>query len=217
MRSLFERSAVQWLIDRLLPDPAYCCACNIESILGEDGLCEDCRKKLWVHPGRQAEPPLDDLSVSMYYSRPIRLPILRLKYDCDLYTARYLAQFARIPPEWRADLIVPVPIHPITRALRSFNHTALIAAVVSDATGIPFAPNALRKVRFTLPQKRLTHRARVKNLRNAYRADSLVKGLRMVVLDDVCATGTTLSECARALKNAGAEKVYGCAIASDAR
>ena len=66
-------------------------------------------------------------------------------------------------------------------------------------------------------QKKLSQAERLKNIKGSFEADSLVKGLRVVIVDDVFTTGATVYECARILKRAGASKVYLSAVTSPDR
>ena len=198
----------------VMPGPFRCRACDRESLLGEDGLCDECRPAVLPFPLLSALPPLDGLSVGVYYTEPIRLAVLRLKTMYDPDAAEFLASFLRIPADWQPDLLVPVPQHPIDAVVKGWSHTKALTRALSAETRIPCNMQLLRKVRLTLPQKKLTAESRAKNQRRAYAAAPQVKGLRIVVIDDLRTTGATLNECARALKLAGAAKVYGCVVAS---
>jgi len=103
-----------------------------------------------------------------------------------------------------ADIVVPVPLHRRRRRSRGFNQAADLARQL----GLPVVP-ALRRTRATPSQTDLPAARRHANVRNAFtlsrRCD--VRGLRVVVVDDVSTTGATIEACARVLKEAGAEEV----------
>ena len=110
--------------------------------------------------------------------------------------------------QWTSDLIVPVPLSRRRRALRGFNQSELIGARFSGRTGIPMDPNALMKVRHTKDQVGLNAEERRKNLLGSFAAEeNLVRGKRVLLLDDVMTTGSTFAECTSALLAAGADSV----------
>ena len=121
--------------------------------------------------------------------------------------AGYLADFwKRIGKD--ADIVVPVPLSGERLAQRGFNQSALIAGDFSKKTGIPFRPNALAKIVHTPTQVGLNAEQRRENLSGAFAAeDILVRGQRVLLLDDVMTTGSTFAECSAVLLDAGAKSV----------
>jgi ComF family protein len=114
----------------------------------------------------------------------------------------------------RFDVIVPVPLHPARERERGFNQASLLAELLSKQTSIRCRP-LLQRIRYTTTQTALDRSERMENLHNAFRlrkkAD--VRGLRVLLIDDVLTTGSTLSECARVLKRAGAISVHAATAA----
>jgi competence protein ComFC len=112
------------------------------------------------------------------------------------------------------DLIVPVPLHPAKRRERGFNQAELLARALSRRTRLPIVL-ALERVRYTTTQTALDRTERMENLRNAFRLrpGRNVRGSRVLLVDDVLTTGSTLSECARVLKKSGASSVYAATAA----
>jgi ComF family protein len=107
-----------------------------------------------------------------------------------------------------ADLIVPVPLHPLRLLQRRFNQSALLARALGKRCAKPVALRALRRVRRTPPQVGLVKDDRQRNVTGAFavpgRMAGTVAGKRVLLIDDVITTGATASACARALKAAGA-------------
>jgi ComF family protein len=103
-----------------------------------------------------------------------------------------------------ADVAVPVPLHRSRQRSRGFNQAADLARHV----GLPVMA-ALRRVRATPSQTDLPAARRHANVRDAFAMvrGQNVRGLRIVVVDDVCTTGATLEACARVLRDAGAAGV----------
>jgi len=112
-----------------------------------------------------------------------------------------------------ADIIMPVPMTRGGLIRRGFNQSALVARALGKARGIPLRLDVLLKTRETPPQLGLSRRARLRNLRGAFRAEPGVRGLNVIVLDDVITTGATMRECAKALKKEGAAGVTAISIA----
>jgi ComF family protein len=114
----------------------------------------------------------------------------------------------------RFDLIVPVPLHPARERERGFNQATLLAELLSDRIGLPVRL-VLERARFTTSQTAHDRTERMKNLHDAFRLRKKmnVRDLRVLLIDDVLTTGSTLSECARVLKKAGALSVFAATAA----
>jgi len=115
-------------------------------------------------------------------------------------------------------LVVPVPLHRSKRRQRGFNQAELIARAALKINALPaakLATDVLERTRPTVSQIGLTRPQRVENIRGAFRVrhPSRVSGRNVILVDDVLTTGTTVSECARVLRKAGAEKVWVATVA----
>jgi ComF family protein len=112
------------------------------------------------------------------------------------------------PRDERFDVIVPMPLHWLRRWQRGFNQSALLAKEIARRCGIPVI-RAARRRRSTAPQAGLSNARRRVNVAGAFAPTrrGSVRGLRVLLVDDVMTTGATASACARALKNAGARYV----------
>lgn len=113
------------------------------------------------------------------------------------------------------DILVPVPIHRRRLLTRRYNQCALLANCLSTKIGIPTDCRSLIRARNTVPQVELSGRARRTNLKNAFKVKypQNIKGKRIVLIDDVSTTGSTLNECAKVLHKAGAEAIYALTLA----
>jgi ComF family protein len=157
-----------------------------------------------------------DAAVAAYRGRGIvRQIIHELKYGRQIHLRHLVARWlhASLDDERlcgrRFDVIVPVPLHPARQRERGFNQASLLAELLSARTSIPVKP-LLERTRYTTTQTALDRSERMENLHNAFRLrkNADVRGLRVLLVDDVLTTGSTLNECARVLKHAGAFSVY---------
>lgn len=107
------------------------------------------------------------------------------------------------------DLIVPVPLHYWRLVSRRYNQSALIADELAHKTGKPAAIELLKRTRATPPQGYLKARERRKNVRKAFAVnpDVDITGKNIVLIDDVLTSGSTVNECTKVLKKAGAARV----------
>ncbi|MDQ5988648.1 MAG: hypothetical protein CSYNP_04409 [Syntrophus sp. SKADARSKE-3] len=112
-------------------------------------------------------------------------------------------------------LIVPVPLHPKKLRERGFNQSAILAKALSGQYAIRIDFMSLRRLHYTEPQVGLGSKERERNVRKAFAVDKpdKVEGERILLVDDVYTTGSTLRECARCLMDAGAERVAALTLA----
>jgi ComF family protein len=107
-----------------------------------------------------------------------------------------------------AQALVPVPLHSARQREREFNQAEILARLLSKRSGIPLAL-CLQRTRYTTTQTRLDRHERMENLRGAFRVRHTpsVTGRHLILIDDVFTTGSTVEECARVLRAAGAASV----------
>jgi ComF family protein len=113
------------------------------------------------------------------------------------------------------DCLMPVPLHVDRLREREFNQSLLLADRLNRRLRLPLSYDNLVRLRSTQPQTDLSRKARLKNLRSAFglARPEAVRSRRILLVDDVCTTGTTLNECAKALRKAGAKEVYAVTLA----
>lgn len=115
---------------------------------------------------------------------------------------------------WEIDLISPVPLSHERKAERGYNQAAHLAKPLAAKLGITYLPYALRRVRNTRSQVGLSADERHVNVKGAFEAiPEIVNGKRVLVVDDVMTTGSTLSACADALFDAGSLSIFCLALA----
>ena len=183
-------------------------------------VCDGCGIPFAYDPGARCAACLarprafDAARAACLYDETSRDPILKLKHadrlDLAPMLARWVSRAARELIE-AADAIAPVPLHPLRLLRRRYNQAAEIARPLAVLTGTPYLPDALVRRRATATQGGKSGSGRKRNVAGAFhvppsRADQ-VKGLRILLIDDVLTTGATAEGCARALKAAGAARV----------
>lgn len=224
------RAAAGGLLDALLPP--HCLSCN-EPVSKPASLCIACwqRLRLLDDPvcGRLGIPfPYDpgegivsaqalaDLPVwdraraAVIFDDVTKEIVHAFKYgdrtEAGLFMARQMERAgARLIAE--ADLILPVPLHWTRLWKRRFNQAAFLAQHLARASGKPYAPQLMKRVKRTPSQVGLDREARRKNMGRAFKVAKPLDGKAMLLVDDVRTTGATLAACTLALKKAGAARV----------
>ena len=186
-------------------EAGYCPQCGEPSALEDAPIvpCGECLQKL---------PPWNDFLFHGIYEGDLRELILRGKFRGGLDAldalGRMLAALcvehysAALPPQ----ILIPLPLHPSRLRERGLDQCLEIARPVAKALGIPLRVDMLRRVRTAVPQASLNREAR-KKLRQIFEASPDVSGMRILLLDDICTTGATLSRATEALLEAGALSV----------
>jgi len=188
------------------------CGAEVGPFVITDHGCVHCRKK----------PLKFDSVVSLgMYDETMRKAILSAKWSHSSVGIEALAALLcetrkRSLQDLEADLIIPIPHGMRNRLTRHFNPATLIAGKLSRRLGILFDQHILGRSRGTRPQKRVPVQQRFDNQKDAFvvRGADLVKGKRVLLVDDVLTTGATCSEAARILKANGAKA---CPVAVIAR
>ncbi|MEW6002981.1 MAG: ComF family protein [Nitrospirota bacterium] len=106
----------------------------------------------------------------------------------------------------RIDGIIPVPLSIKKLRERGFNQSLLLARVVSKSTGVPLLMDTLIKKKETLPQTGLSAKERLLNLRGVFEVKGNIRGIRLLIVDDVMTTGATVTECSKQILKAGAKE-----------
>ncbi len=202
--------------------PTRCPVCG-DFIGCFDNFCKSCTDTLPHYDGDNFVDGADGLAAAFYYDDNISPAVMLLKdgicgnaaYAMGNALSDSLSGFEFTAD---ADMIIPVPLHRKDRRRRGYNQSELIGRQLSRRLGIPLRSDIIRKIRRTAEQKSLTLAERKVNLRDAF---SIVKpedvsGKTIILIDDVCTTGSTLAEAASMLKKNGADKVF-CAACCKTR
>ena len=204
--------AARWLLDFVFPpccghcgkvDQRFCGAC----------LHELSRVPLQV--AQKTNEHLDDLCATGPHEGVLQNALQAFKYEGATLLSEPLASRlteALRGRAWVIDRIVPVPLHPERLWERGYNQSQLLSQQVARDLRLTCVADCLWRARHTQQQTRLSEEERRRNVRDAFEASEDVRGLSILLVDDVLTTGSTLGECAAALKAKGADAVYGIAV-----
>ena len=221
------------LLDLVLPP--LCLACR-KPVAQQGGLCGDCWGGIHFldepccmrcgHPFASVDqagmecgaclqdpPAFERARAAFRYDDASKGLVLSFKHADRPGLARYVTPWmarAAAPLLAEADLLVPVPLHPLRLLHRRYNQAALLANALSRRSGVRCIPDLLRRTRRTPPQGKLGRAAREQNVKGAVKLAKtidLVREKRILLVDDVLTTGATLGECVRVLRQSGAAAV----------
>lgn len=182
-----------------------CKKCGKPVRYAEQEFCEDCKKtehafeqgaSLWLHKG------------------PVSWSIYQFKYHNrrifgEFYAKELWRLYGKLIKAWQIDVIVPVPLHWRRRRDRGYNQAEIIARHLGRLSGIPVNCKAIKRVRYTRPQKELNDKDRKKNLKEAFRVTRYwKKESKVLIIDDIYTTGNTIDSAAQELRKNGAEKIW---------
>ncbi|MDX1410964.1 MAG: ComF family protein [Nitrospirales bacterium] len=158
-------------------------------------------------------PPAFTRAWTFYpYKSPLKEAIGLFKYRGKVSLAGPLATLfmKALTPLPKIDVILPVPLHPIRLREREYNQSLLLAFPLSTQLCLPISYSTLVRIRPTTPQTSLKRKARIKNLRRSFvvTQPTILRNKSILLVDDVFTTGTTVNECAKALRKAGVSQVY---------
>lgn len=198
-----------------------CRKCGKEVIGERTEYCPDCmRHKRSFESG-----------VALFrYNEAARKSMAAVKYKnkreyLDFYAAAADYRFRRTAAAWRADALIPVPVHVSRMRTRGFNQAEEFARRLGKLWDVPVETGVLVRSKKTVPQRELNPQERLKNLQQAFTVrperrtygqkqahgggNCLRDALKTVILiDDIYTTGSTMEACARALKEAGVSEIH---------
>ena len=212
-RCVHCQDADQWLcqacfekIDFIQPPVCTRCGTPLDPRLSG---CEECERNQLV--------AIDGIrSAAHFLDNPIRSAILQLKYQNHKAIGSTLAQI--LSSSYRkygiaADVIIPVPLHKSRFKERGYNQCELLARPLGEMLGLPVNTHSLRRVKRTKTQMTLAQSERHQNVRGAFDCTGCdLADLTILLIDDVCTTGSTLDSCATALKASAVTAVWGLTL-----
>ncbi|MDE6539622.1 MAG: double zinc ribbon domain-containing protein [Ruminococcus sp.] len=195
--------------------PSRCPVCD-EIINVNDRFCPDCTEKITSYTGSFRISGASEFFSAFEYNKEIMPAVFLLKKgNCGNSAHAFGACLADVLKNnnisEKTDIIVPVPMSDESRQRRGYNQSELIAETVSAEINKP-VKCIVRKIRETKEQKSLGRAGRKLNLMNAFQVTENITRKRILLIDDICTTGSTLSEIAVLFRTNGAEDVI-CATA----
>lgn len=191
--------------------PNRCPVCN-KIINANDRFCQMCTNKLTMYTGNFEITGASEFFASLVYDKAVMPALFMLKNgecgNADYAFGEYLSDVLKEHDmQSKVDFIVPVPMTKQAFRKRGYNQAELISKVVSAEINIP-VKSVLKKAHDTKEQKKLDRADRKLNVKNVFEIMEDVSGQRILVIDDICTTGSTLSEISLLLRRNGAENVF---------
>lgn len=186
-------------IPRVLPPLCVCCGRALPPG-GTVSLCARCQN------GRLQ---ITQIRTVVYFEGVVRKAVHRFKYNGLTALSEPLGKLMAsywVEHPMPVDLVVPVPLHLARLRERGYNQAALLARELASRTNLAVNEQVLERRRATAPQVELNARQRMENVRDAFHCvrEDVLDGKQILLIDDVCTTGSTLEACAAALRAGGA-------------
>jgi ComF family protein len=238
MEDFFLKSK-NFLLDLLFPK--YCLGCGSEgSYLCEDCLstidileyqfCPGCQKRLV--DGKVCSTCKKSIKINgLYFAAPyqnklVKKMITQFKYEPFVKELKeslayliitHLELCDKKESDFSEFYLIPVPLEIKRLKWRGFNQSEEIGKELAKSLKTPLVSDVLCKIKETLPQMELSVEKRKENIKGAFLVKNKEKiaGRKILLVDDVYTTGSTMNECARALKESGAKEIWGVAVARE--
>jgi len=196
-----------------------CPACVVKLPIIKEARCKKCSKPM-EHEGeycfdcQHKKHYFDEGYASLLYDERMQRSIAyfknhgRREYG-EFYAKLLMRSAYRIVNRWQVDILLPVPIHRARTNARGYNQAEVIGHVLSKGLSIPIRTDIIKRVKNTKAQKELDISERKKNVGGAFALSEEVSNYkRILIIDDIYTTGSTIDEIARELRKRGVEKVY---------
>ena len=233
------RKAGKLFLDMLYP--RRCPVCHDIAVPGGSRICNVCREKLKPITGprcfRCSKPlkreeqeyckdcrktRLFDQGIGIFpYGSVLQESLFKLKYGKRQEYGSFYGQIAavysrEIIRNWGVEIIIPIPLHRKRIEKRGYNQAELIAEALGKTLCIPVDSRLMKRKVNTRPQKELDYRERKQNMKNAFFLKGENRYRRILLVDDIYTTGSTIEAAAELLKRNGAENVFFLTIAMGA-
>lgn len=167
--------------------------------------CGDCaKKKHYYNSGR----------VVWVYTKEMRQSIYRFKYNnkreyADFYTEEILQLYGSWIRNLGVEAIIPIPLHNRKYRVRGFNQAQVLAEGIGRKMNIPVLTEVVGRSKSTTAQKNLNNKERQENTKNAFKIiDNEVKLNKILLVDDIYTTGSTMDAVAKILQENGVKEIF---------
>lgn len=200
------QNIIRYILDQLFP--LKCLGCGVDDVI----ICDQCLKLVEYKPQWRDFSGFKVWSAFEYNQDLLQKMVRKWKYNADKEILSDIVKMIKFPQISGYDFIVPVPLHSRRRAERGFNQAGQVAHMVNQHFGYDVA-DYLKRLKYTTPQAQLEREERLRNLKGVFdwKGEDL-KGKKILLVDDVVTTGSTLVESGKALKHAGAEEIKGICL-----
>jgi competence protein ComFC len=207
--------------------PRFCPACDNPLSSTEYFICNNCISNIKLADTELIKSEFErkfagDKVITNFHSlfvfekdKEFQSIVHSIKYKENFRLAVFLGKYIGkklndIIKSWAPDLLIPIPLHHLKKAERGYNQSFYLAKGISSACKIPVKKNIIRRKKFTPSQTQLNLKQRKENMEGAFsmRSNNFVREKNIILIDDVITTGSTISECGKILKEAGAKNVY---------
>ncbi len=217
------------MIEKIL-EYIYPPTCGVCGKICKEYICNKCSIRLRKYEIknnhviiiRNKEKHFDELLCIFKYEDIVRDMIIKYKFQNKPYLYKTFSKIILKNEKTcgfleKYDIIIPVPISRKRKHERGYNQTQLIAKEIAEILNIKLGNNILIKERDTKAQSGLSKKDRATNIKDVFKITDYktIKNMKILIFDDIYTTGSTANECARVLKEAGAQKVGVLTIAKD--
>jgi len=219
------------LLDKLanMVYPAKCIFCR--QLLNYDAtlhICSSCYAKLpfaaetLLKTSQDNRASYCDGVISIFrYSGMVKESLIRFKFYnkpgyCRTYARLIAGRLAKMTDMTQYDIVLSVPLHRKRELSRGYNQASLISHFLSRELKLPECSGSLKRLKHTETQSLLDKQKRHDNIQGAFivKAPENIKGKTILIVDDILTTGSTIEECSRMLKQAGAVKIIAAVVAT---
>lgn len=195
---------------------SFCRVCLNTCLLFTGGVCIVCQEESidgLTHPSCNKNKAPSMLFSAYVYKDKVKECIKRSKYNSMEFDAlkdlskRAVRYFWKVGYYFPGYVVVSIPLSRKKYRQRGFNQVDIISKELTKGFALKQDNSVLNRVKYTKAQTGYGRKMRMENLKDAFSASSKVKGKKIMLVDDVCTTGSTLLEASKALYNAGAEDV----------
>lgn len=202
--------------------------CGICGKLNSNFLCNKCQRQLEA----QSKFKIEKISNGNYYFEEhlyifeyqgmIRKVILNYKFNEKSYLYKTIVNFLLKNKKFfqnlkSYDTIIPVPISKVRKKERGYNQSELIAEEIAKCLSMEYNNQSLFKVKNIIEQSKLNREERQKNIQGVYelRNQEMLQGKKILLIDDIYTTGSTVNECSKILRKAQPQKIGVLTLAKD--